>query len=196
MTKGEATYTRLLEAAMRSYAIHGDRGTTFQTIADISGVSQPLVSKYFKNREAVLPAVIDKFLKDARVVTQAAVEKAQTPLEKLREYIRISIRMFRDKPEIFKIYLLLHYYSGFDEKYLELNSEIKNVAVDRVTQIIEAGIREGAFKKCNAKLVAKIIHSSLVGVVLGITSESPIFSDEQLRKMLESLALSYLEKTS
>jgi AcrR family transcriptional regulator len=191
--KGEETYQRILAAAMQSFARLGDKNTTFQSIADIAGVSQPLVAKYFKSREAVLPAVVDKFLHDARVVTAQAVDRAHSPKEKLKEYLRVSIKMFRDKPEIFKIYLLLHYYAGFSETYKEKNSEIKRVAVERVTKIIEEGISQKLFKKCNAKLTAKIIHSSLVGVVLGITTEHPSFTDLQLQKTLEELVFKYLE---
>jgi len=191
--KGEETFQRILAAAMQSFARIGDKGTTFQTIADIAGVSQPSVAKYFKSREAVLPAVINKFLVDAREVTEAAVEKVKSPREKLKEYIRVSIKMFRDKPEIFKVYLLLHYYAGFDDDFRKENTGIKLVAVERVAKIIDEGISLKEFKKCNAKLMAKIIHSALVGVVLGITTESPTFTDLQLQKALEDLVFTYLE---
>lgn len=191
--KGQETYDRIVAAAMHSYSRFGEKGTTFQSIADIAGVSQPLVARHFRNREAVLPAVIDKFLTDARKVTESAVDSVKNPRDKLREYIRISLRMFRDKPEVFKIYLLLHYYSGFMEIYRDKNSDIKRVAVERITKMIQDGISEKVFKKCNARLVAKIIHSSLVGVILSMTTEHAEFTDQQLLKMLELIVFDFLE---
>lgn len=73
--KSEQTYEKILDASLSSLSKYGDRGTTFQTIADIAGVSQPLVSKYFKTREAVLPIVIEKYLGEVRDLTSLELKK-------------------------------------------------------------------------------------------------------------------------
>ncbi len=77
--KSEQTYEKILDASLSSLSKYGDRGTTFQTIADLAGVSQPLVSKYFKTREAVLPIVIEKYLSTAGWYIQNIHSKLSCP---------------------------------------------------------------------------------------------------------------------
>lgn len=191
--KGQETYQKIVLAAIRSFAMFGDKGTTFQSIADLAGVSQPLVSKHFKSRDAVLPAAIDQFLLETRQLTTKAMAEVTLPTEKIKTYIQISIQMFRKHPDLFKIYLLLHYYAGFDSKYQEINTEIKKVAVDRITVIIQDGIKKGDFKDTNARLMAKVIHSNIVGLILSITTERTEFTDSQLQKTLEEMSLKILK---
>lgn len=190
--KGQNTYDNLVAAAVQSFSKFGDKGTTFQSIADLAGVSQPLVAKYFKTRDAVLPAAIDNFLSAVREQTLQSLEGIESGSQQLKTYLKVTFNFFRNHPEHFRVYLLLHYYAGFDKKFLQINSEIKSAAVMRVKKMIEVGISQGEFKPCNTHLVAKVIHNSLVGNILGIVTESPTFTDIQLQKTIQEITFGYL----
>jgi AcrR family transcriptional regulator len=191
--KGDKTFENILDAALKSFSKFGDRGTTFQTIANLAGVSQPLVSKYFKSREAVLPAVLEKYLGEVRQQTTLEIEKSKSATEQLKTYISFSISFYRKNPDIFKIYLLMHYQAGFNKVFLELNTQRKQFATERIKKIIDKGIENKEFVSCRSDLVAKVIHSSLVGLIISMTTEKLNHSDAQLLKMMTSMTLDWLQ---
>lgn len=192
--KSEQTYEKILDASLSSLSKFGDRGTTFQTIADIAGVSQPLVSKYFKTREAVLPIVIEKYLGEVRDLTSLELKKKKKAKDQLKRYLSFTISFYRKNPDLFKIYLLLQYQAGFDEEYLKINTQRKNLATERIKKIIDLGIKNKEFVGCRSAVVAKVIHSSLVGLIISMTTEKLECSDNQLLKILNDLVMNYLRQ--
>src|SRR3954467_8263186 len=99
LRKGERTRQKLLQAALFCLAHYGERETTFQKIADHCGVSQPLVVRYFKSRDKIFPLVLEDFLTRARAKTVNALKQNISPLDKIRNYLEVSVSLFRDEPE-------------------------------------------------------------------------------------------------
>lgn len=168
--KGDLRRVQIIEGASYCLTRLGDRKTTFQAIADYCKVSQPLVVRHFKNRENIFPVVLDYWIQRAVVKTEAALLKSGSPEEKIRNYLRVSTEIFRDG-DFAQIYILLHYLAMSDEFYRLENTKIKATAVNRVTQMIEAGIKDGSFQSVNAELTAKTIHNNLVGFVISGATE-------------------------
>jgi hypothetical protein len=103
------------------------------------------------------------------------------------------MQVYRMNPEIPKIFLLLHYYAGFDENYRNVNTQIKKVATNRVAGIIQQGQMTGDFRTGDPMLLAKCIHNSLIGMLLSSISENTFVSDTQLFNSLETMVLNFLK---
>ena len=187
--KGDLTRSKVIQSATYCLLHFGDRKTTFQLIADHSRVSQALVVKYFKNRDSIFPAVLDFWISWAREKTEKALVQSGSSEEKLRNYLRVSIELFQGTGEFARVYLLLHYFAGLDDRYKGINSDIKRVAVARISGIIEDGIRTGAFRKVDVPLIAKTIHNNLVGHVLSSITEVPQSFHVKLPAALEDECL-------
>jgi AcrR family transcriptional regulator len=199
--KGDAQRVRVIESASYCLSNFGERGATFQAISDHCQLSQASVVKYLKSRDNIFPMVLEHWISRARQITQEALLEVGTPEEKLRHYFQVSIKLFFERPDINKIYLMLHYFATFDERYRVVNTQIKTVAQDRIAQIIQAGIDDGSFAKANlradakvdakldAKLIAKTMHNSLVGFLLSSVTEITQPSDLQLAKVVEDSCL-------
>jgi AcrR family transcriptional regulator len=194
--KGDLTRHRIIESATYCLLHFGDRKTTFQLIAEHCKVSQGLVVRHLINRENIFPVVLEHWINWARQKTENTLSKSGTPEEKLRDYLRVSIELFEDPGTFAKIYLLLHYFAGIDEKYRVINSEIKNVAVRRISQIIEDGIKAGIFKDIDVPLIAKTIHSNLVGNVLSAITEIQQPMHLRLSRQLEDACVALLKHDS
>jgi AcrR family transcriptional regulator len=195
ITKGERTREKIIKAAIRCLATYGDKDTTFQRIADECGISQPLVVHYLKNRENVFPLVLSQLLAQAKAMTEMALATAQTPTGKLKAYLKVSLHIFRSEPEIARIYLMLHHFASYDEKYRSINTQIRKDAVERIELLIKAGVALGEFKPVNKpQLYAKTLHNSLVGLLIGIATDSSGLTDKALFSSLEEILLSPLMK--
>ena len=190
--KGDLTRMRILEAATYCFAKYGDRGTTFQRIADRSGVSQPYISKVFGSRDEIFPAVLESFMSKAREKTESQLDTKVLASERLHAYFKISYEIFWQSPEVARIYNTLYYLSSFEKRYRDANSAIKETAVKRILSILEIGILSGEFLVPNPHLTAKIIHNNLIGLLLSMTTEIPKYDggsliDELYRQTLKAL---------
>ena len=53
---------RILEAALEVFSLHGYRGATVDQIADVAGMSKPNLLYYFRTKEAMHRALINRVL--------------------------------------------------------------------------------------------------------------------------------------
>ena len=187
--KGELQKVKVIESASYCLVHFGERGMTFQAIAEHCKISQSSVVKYLKSRDNIFPVVLDYWINRARDITAAAIVPEQSPEEKLKAYLKVSHQVFFERNDVSISFLTLHALAGVDEKYRLLNSQIKEVAQNRVAGFIEEGIKDKSFKKVNTKLVAKTIHNSLMGYLLSSITETSKPSDLELPAFLEEMCL-------
>lgn len=191
--KGDLQRVKVIESASYCLAHFGERGTTFQVIAEHSKLSQASVVKYLKSRDNIFPEVLNYWITRAREVTEKAVDESGTGEAKLRNYLKVSHDLFFEKQEISMTILTLHYFAGVEERYRIINTEIKNVAQSRIAQMIEEGIADGSFKPTNSKLAAKTIHNSLMGFLLCSLSEVKTPISLQTLDSLQSMCIKFLK---
>lgn len=189
LSKGERTREKILRSAVQSLAHLGYERTTFQSIADDCGISQPLVVHYFKRKENVFPFVIEYLTSRTRDVIQAELDRSCAPARRLRDFVRVSISYARKEPEEAKIFLTLSYLAAFDDKYRHSNAEIKSVAVHELIDILVAGVRGGSFHVDELPLTAKLIASYIMGVRMNLLNEKPSFSDDSIIQTAEKHCL-------
>lgn len=192
-TKGDLRRIKIIESASYCLAHFGERGTTFQAIAEHCKISQASVVKYLKTRENIFPTVLEYSISRARAVTESAVNQTETPEQKLRSYLKVSYKLFHERHEISVTILTLHYFAGIDEKFRLINSQIKDIAQERIAGIISEGMSDGSFKKVNARLAAKMLHNCLMGYLLSSITETSKPSDLRLPDMLADLCVNFVK---
>ena len=191
--KGDLQRLKVIESASYCLARFGERGTTFQVISEHSKMSQASVVKYLKSRDNIFPEVLNYWVGRARIATEEALDKSGTGQQKLRNYLKVSRDLFFESHEVSMTILTLQYLAGLEERYRLINSEIKNVAQERIARIIEDGIMDGSFKKTNSTLAAKTIHNSLMGSLLSSLSETKNPIDLQVPAELEEFCIKFLK---
>lgn len=187
--KSDHTREKIIKSALYCLAHYGDRGTTFQKIADHCGVSQPLVVKYFKNREEIFLLAWNYLIEGAREKTVQSLAKQGTPEAKLKNYLSVSLELFREQVETSRIYLLMYHLAGLEEKYKKANSEVKKIAVQRLTGLLQEGVDQGVYSIDDVPLTAKTIHNSLLGMLLNMVTEDPVTTDQRLLQALYEMIM-------
>lgn len=170
--KGKKTQKKIIDAAVKCLSEKGVHQTTFQMIADESGISQPLIMHYFKKKEDIFPVVWNHIYEEAVIETAKRLKSDLTPVEKLREYFLVSWDLFYVNKDLTKIYIQFYFLSAFDEKLKAENSLVKRTAINRIASIIIEGQNKNYFNlQLNPHSMAKIIHISLSGFILNHVSE-------------------------
>lgn len=174
------TQEKILQSAIHCLANLGYQNTTFQSIANHCGLSQPLVVHYFKKKENVFPAVIEYLAQRTRSILNTEVVHDSSPADRLRDFVRVSIGNARKEAEPARILLTLSFLAVFDEKFRPSNGQIKQIVINDLTEILLAGVKAGQFDVSEVTLTAKLITSYIMGVRMNLLNEMPVVPDETL----------------
>ncbi|MEO0336145.1 MAG: TetR/AcrR family transcriptional regulator [Pseudomonadota bacterium] len=184
LRKGERTQLRILAASYKCIVKLGYYRTTFQTIADEAGVSQPLVVKIFKARENIFTTTAQAVLQAALLETEHRLE-AQNPRSlksALRCYFDVSIDMINKTPDLGRFYLNLHYLAAYEQPIREMNAAIRSNAVLRIEGLLSSYGQTRMSKKSRTAL-ASSLHDLIVG---------HIFQSISLAKKADKVRVAFL----
>nr|WP_232845763.1 TetR family transcriptional regulator C-terminal domain-containing protein [Aurantimonas marina] len=81
-----------MEAALEVFSVHGFRGSTVDQIASRAAMSKPNLLYYFRRKQDIYRAVLERTLRDW-LAPLAAIDPAGDPVEELRRYITEKLRM-------------------------------------------------------------------------------------------------------
>ncbi|MCP3055980.1 TetR family transcriptional regulator C-terminal domain-containing protein [Aurantimonas sp. LRZ36] len=93
----------ILEAALEVFSVHGFRGSTVDQIAVRAGMSKPNLLYYFRRKQDIYRAVLERTLRDW-LAPLAAIDPAGDPVEELRRYITEKLRMAAEQPAASRLF--------------------------------------------------------------------------------------------
>ncbi len=190
--RGKKTKEKLIEAALSCLSELGVHKVNFQSIADKAKLDRPLVNYYFKTKENIFNEVWDHYYQIAVESSESTIQNHDLAIDQLFGYLDISVNLFRQKKEISKVYFQLYFLAMFDDGYKSKNSMVKRRAVVRIAKMIMAGQASREFHQTlDPYLTAKMIHSSLVGILLNSDTEE---QEYDLDELIHSFKLS-IKKT-
>lgn len=96
----------ILDAAARTFAAHGYAGTEMQTVADASGIGKGTVYLYFRGKEALFLAAVDRGMRRLRAAYEAAADAERDPLDQIAAAIRAYLLFFKEYPEYAELLIL------------------------------------------------------------------------------------------
>lgn len=88
---------RILDAALAVFSVHGFRGATIDQIAEQAGMSKPNLLYYFRRKQDMYDALIERLL-DTWLEPLQALDAVGDPLPELQGYIRRKLEMARELP--------------------------------------------------------------------------------------------------
>lgn len=183
--KGERTRIKLLESAFLGIARDGYYRTTFQTIADRAGVSQPLVVRAFRTREAIFPTVAEHLLEQAVRATEARMSRAAAAdaPARIEAYFEVSVDMLRAQPDLARFYVNLYYLAAYDEKVRALYTAIRRQAVARLASLIKGATSDRPSE------IAASLHDLLTGHILNVIAAGGKWNKPALKRSLRATVL-------
>jgi TetR/AcrR family transcriptional regulator len=134
----------LIDTATRLFAERGLHGVSIRELSHAAGVSISMISYYFGGKEGLYSSVLQEQFA-CYVYIEEIRNRDASPLEKIEDYIRWTVRRHRDQP------YLLRFYTSELTNPTRFFSEIVQPAVGRVIQvlieIVKEGIARGQFRE-------------------------------------------------
>lgn len=160
------TKTQLIEAARIVFSRFGYRKTTMDDIALAAGKGKSSLYYYFKNKEEVFEAVVEKEAEVLKDEINIALEKIGTATEQLRTYIYLRMNRFIAKGNL---------YTALNDNFLATFHFIEKIRdkhqaweLTIISSILEKGIRNKEFKPVNADFIGNTLLTAMVGFELPI----------------------------
>jgi len=95
---------QILTAAHGVFASRGFKDATVCDIAEAAGIAKGTLYLYFKSKEDIYWAALNRGLDELHALTRAAIEQAAGPREKLFAFVDVKVRFFDADREFFSIY--------------------------------------------------------------------------------------------
>jgi TetR/AcrR family transcriptional regulator len=93
----------ILDAALDVFSVYGYRGSTVDQIAAKCGLSKPNLLYYFRRKEDIYRAVLERTLADW-LAPLRALDAAGDPADELTRYISAKMRLSRERPEASRLF--------------------------------------------------------------------------------------------
>jgi TetR/AcrR family transcriptional regulator len=93
----------ILDAALDVFSAYGYRGTTVDQIAEKCGLSKPNLLYYFKRKEDIYTAVLERTL-SLWLAPLEALDAEKDPVEELTKYISTKLDLTFERPEASKLF--------------------------------------------------------------------------------------------
>ncbi|NBB51372.1 TetR family transcriptional regulator [Rhizobium sp. CRIBSB] len=136
----------ILEAALEVFSQRGFHGSTIDQIAEVAGMSKPNLLYYFRTKEAMHQALIDRVLENW-LEPLAAFDAEGDPEQEIRSYIRRKLEMARDFPRESRLFAN-EILQGAPHIAAVLEGPLKEL-VDEKAEVIRAWIASGKIRACD-----------------------------------------------
>jgi TetR/AcrR family transcriptional regulator len=93
----------ILAAALEVFSVFGYRGSTVDQIADRAGMSKPNLLYYFRRKDDIYRAVLEKTLADW-LEPLKGLDPEGEPLAEIARYVRAKMAMSRDNPKASRLF--------------------------------------------------------------------------------------------
>lgn len=137
---------QILEAALDVFSVSGFRGSTIDQIAEVAGMSKPNLLYYFRTKEAMHRALIDRVLYNW-LEPLRAFDAAGNPETEIRSYIRRKLEMARDFPRESRLFAN-EMLQGAPHVLDMLKGPLKEL-VDEKAAVIRAWAKGGKIARCD-----------------------------------------------
>lgn len=161
--RGRATRAKLLQAAEELFTRLGYDGTAMGDVAKRAGASVGTLYHHFGDKRAMLLELIDCF--GDRVAAQRRTDLdfaaflGDDPRAAFAGWLRKAYERLRARPSLYLVVLAV---AGRDEEVRQRYQRIEQVAVERLTALIEFGQRRGLMRaSIDPHAAAFLIHHSL-----------------------------------
>ncbi|MFQ5883070.1 MAG: TetR/AcrR family transcriptional regulator [Candidatus Methylomirabilales bacterium] len=174
--RGQRRRRQIIEAAASLFAQKGFRGTTTREIAEVVGVSEAALFKYFATKEKLYTAIIDSKAKTEEVVSAAGVAAQRWDDRGVFEAVALTL-MERTTQDTTLMRLLL--FSALEGH--ELSTIFFEIRVRKLHQFlsryVEERISQGVFREVDPLLAARsfvgmVIHYLLIHELFGVKRSS------------------------
>lgn len=137
----------------------GYKKTTLDDIAHRCQFAKPTIYYYYENKEAIFRDVIDTETKGLISELRRSVAQASSSTEKLFSFAKTQLEYFRNYVNLhdLSVQVVLEFKPLINKLYKNLREQ----QIEILEEVIEGGIKDGEFNKCEALRAADSILTIL-----------------------------------
>lgn len=171
MVDKERYRDKIVQASSEIFRQYGFKKTTMEEIAQALNKGKSSIYYYFKSKEEIFEAVIDKEAQILKNELTAAIKGTDDPEIKLRNYVKVKMESFEKLSNYYNAIFNseldhFHFIERQREKY-----DRTELALFRY--ILWLGVRSGHFNLKDTRLAALAVQTALKGL------EKPLFWEKQ-----------------
>ena len=172
----------ILDAAEQLFARQGFTATTVKQIGKEAAVNPALLYYYYDSKETLYRAMLQRILGQLLARGVDAIERASTHADRIRAFVRAQARLLGEHPHFPQLLVR----ELVDHQAAHAEQAITNTAAGafrRLCEVIEAGQRDGAFRKSldprftAISIIAQVAYFAIarpaVGLLLGHGPSGP-----------------------
>lgn len=196
-SKSQEQKMRIIEAAIKSYALKGLEKTTYTYLAQVCHISRPLIHHYF-------PTLDELFLLTAKYVRQTLLQMALEELNKVSQddpmlqihgYVKGCFRWVREQPHQCSFWFLYFYQASRLHQAREENTQLVAAGHQRIQGILESGNKKRIWNFFDSYKAAKLIQILVTGGMVSAMTEDGFFTSTTGEEMTIAFIEDYAAKS-
>ena len=172
----------ILDAAEQLFARQGFTATTVKQIGKEAAVNPALLYYYYDSKETLYRAMLQRILGQLLARGVDAIERASSHADRIRAFVRAQARLLGEHPHFPQLLVreLVDHHAAHAEQAI---TNTAAGAFRRLCEVIEAGQRDGAFRKSldprftAISIIAQVAYFAIarpaVGLLLGHGTSGP-----------------------
>ena len=162
--RSEETRARILDAAVRRFAVVGYDGASVDDICSEAGVSKGAFYHHYPTKQAIFLALMQGWLKLIDMGMDAA--RKDTVPETLMHMTNLLPGVFAAAEDRLPMFLEFWLQASRDETIWKAMIAPYHHYQDQFAKLVEDGMAEGSLKATDSRVAAQVIVSLAVGLVL------------------------------
>lgn len=154
---------QIIEAATKSFANFGYKGTTMEQVAKIAKVGKGTIYTYFTNKEELLYETIGNLSKQMKKVANDFIDPTKSFISNFNELLH-GFTEFHDKHELTSKLSQEVKYLG-TPPVVEALKSLENEICAFIEKKIEKAIEMGELRSCNPKITAFLMFKTYTNLV-------------------------------
>lgn len=152
----------ILNAAIKTFAEHGMRGTNLARVAKTAGMGKSSLYHYFATREELFSALADEILRHEAELFRSLADQDGSPRHRLRSLVDGITALFSDWASAGP--LLIDFLG--EPKGKKRLEKTMDTARDAIADILREGQRSGEFRRGSPDAIATILLGTIDGLFL------------------------------
>ncbi|MGV9198324.1 MAG: TetR/AcrR family transcriptional regulator [Promethearchaeia archaeon] len=149
-----------LMSAVKVFEKQGFHDTRVKDITNIADTSVGNFYRYFESKESIFEELISQLYKLMMKKLKTLDNHQVPPIDAIRNLFRSYMEMFKEKKQIFLIYI--EQMAGISKRYSDLKTEYQQNFTNEVEKIIKRVVDSGLGRKQNTRLTARLWVSCIL----------------------------------
>lgn len=179
--------TLIVDAAHKSFALFGYKGTTMDQVAKIANVGKGTIYTFFSNKEELFQEVLNHLLANMKQVVEQSIKQGLSFFDALSDALNAIVE-FRERHEL-ALKIAQEVREIGTPMAIEAIQQIEKLMIAYIAEKVERAIEREEIKRCDSQLTAFIIIRLYMAIAVEWNHQKELDKSEvakQLRFYLEN----------